>query len=297
MQKEPIPIEVSFPDKGFEKFLCLWLLLGETYNIIVDIGPSSTIKAVINELKRLGVERIDYVLLTHIHLDHSGGLGDFLKQYPMAKVICHKKAISHLINPERLWEGSKKALGNIAFMYGKPVPIHENHLIPHDHAKIDGLHILETPGHASHHISFIYHNRLFPGEACGNRFSYDNIDYLRPATPPPFYMDSFLNSVKILGKEKNMVMYLPHFGRIRDSHSHIDKFKSQVILWKDIVKGILSDYPDVTSEQCLKKILDNDPELKGFESLSHDIRKRELFFLKNSISGYLNYLRRDIADS
>ncbi|HXE95003.1 MAG TPA: MBL fold metallo-hydrolase, partial [Dongiaceae bacterium] len=92
--------------EGFRNFISSWLYRGEGFNLLVDPGPLSTIPRLIATLRSHGVERLDYVLLTHIHIDHAGGAGALLKEFPEAHVICHPDGIRHITAPEKLWEGS-----------------------------------------------------------------------------------------------------------------------------------------------------------------------------------------------
>ena len=106
-----IPIKQDLP--GFERFIGSWVCVGEI-NMVIDVGPSVSVNRLIKALTDMGVDRVDCVALTHIHIDHAGGLALFLEHFPMATVICHEKGIKHLVDPTRLWAGSLKTLGEIA---------------------------------------------------------------------------------------------------------------------------------------------------------------------------------------
>ena len=149
---EPILIELKQERAGFDRFIGAWVCKGEK-NIIVDVGPANSVFRLIESLMAINVERMDFVLLTHIHIDHAGGLADFLQHFTMAKVICHSKGIKHLSDPSKLWAGSRNALGEIADFYGPIKPVKEEKLIPHTEAQIEHLGIIETPGHAPHRPS------------------------------------------------------------------------------------------------------------------------------------------------
>lgn len=292
MEKAPIPIEVPFSSSGFQRFISLWLIIGDSQNIIIDVGPSNTTEGVIRKIKELGIKDIHYVLLTHIHLDHAGGIATFIKNFPMCRVICHKKAIPHLISPDRLWDGSKRVLDGIATIYGRPEPVEEEYLISHETAKVEGLKIIETPGHAPHHLSFIYNNMLFPGEACGNLFTYNGIEYIRPATPPPFFLEKFMQSIDLLPVNKHKELFLSHFRSVKNPVKYIRRFKAQIHLWQKTISKELSTSADLDKERCLNLILNKDPELRRFNLLPEPIRKRERFFLNNSISGFIDHFKR-----
>jgi len=94
----------------------------------VKTGDDKRIPILPEALEEMNVRHVDYILPTHIHLDHAGGLGFLLKHYPGARAICHRKGIPHLIEPAKLWEASKKVLGDIADLYGELVPVPEGNI-------------------------------------------------------------------------------------------------------------------------------------------------------------------------
>ncbi|OPZ55723.1 MAG: Alginate biosynthesis sensor protein KinB [Synergistetes bacterium ADurb.Bin520] len=106
-------IDIDQALEGFRKFISAWLYRVNGATILVDPGPASTIPCLVERLKGAGVERIDHVLLTHIHLDHAGGTGHLMQHFPGARVNCHPKGIPHLAAPQKLWEESKKVLGKV----------------------------------------------------------------------------------------------------------------------------------------------------------------------------------------
>ena len=180
-----LPIAQDMP--GFNPFFGAWVCQDDL-NIMVDVGPANTAGRLVDSMETLGLARLDYIFLTHIHIDHGGALSEVLARYPEARVICHEKGIPHLVDPSRLYEGSLKVLGDLARIYGSPGPIAEEKLVPHTKCRVDGLRIIETPGHAIHHLSFTYGGRLYAGEAAGNYFIVGKREYLRPATPHRFFL-------------------------------------------------------------------------------------------------------------
>ena len=103
----------------------MYLFSGEK-NALVDIGPAVATPNLLSALTRVGMnpEDIDYIVLTHIHIDHAGGVGTAIKKLTNAKVLAHSRARSHLIDPTPLWKASLKTLGDLAVKYGtfEPVP-------------------------------------------------------------------------------------------------------------------------------------------------------------------------------
>src|SRR5690606_16752620 len=143
---DPICIDLDQPSlEGFRQFISAWLVRGEKGTFLVDPGPLSTIPRLLADLGRLGVKRLDYVLLTHIHIDHAGGAGALLAAYPGARVICHPEGSGHLVNPERLWQGSRKVLGPLAEAYGEIVPVPEQRLGVAEEIDAIGVRVFPTP--------------------------------------------------------------------------------------------------------------------------------------------------------
>ena len=287
----PILIEIKQDRPGFDHFIGAWVCKGDI-NIIIDVGPANSVNRLIESLIAMGLDRVDFILLTHIHIDHAGGLSDFLDHFPMAKVICHSKGIRHLVEPSKLWTGSRTALGEIADFYGPIKPVQREMLIPHTDAGIDGLEIIETPGHATHHLSFIYQGNLFVGEAGGNYFIVDEKEYLRPATPPIFSLEESLKGIDLLLAAEDHPICYAHFGKAKSSHRLLHRFRNQLIQWNEIIKEEMCTGQRHIVERSIERLLEKDPNIKAFEAMEPEIRNRERFFLTNSVRGYVGFLQK-----
>lgn len=311
-----LPLHLS----GFQKFLNSWLIMDRSIgrSFLVDTGPAATIPFLEKSLASLGVERIDFLLLTHVHLDHAGGAGEFCQNFPTGQVIVSPKGSRHIVDPSRLWVGSLATLGDMAEAYGKPVPLTSSSIVKSDSGGFP-FEILETPGHASHHLSFIYKNLLFAGEAAGvhlpvepasemmkiwnDKCSLSDIEdlppYLRPATPPPFKMETSLRSIDMLMETNTSTICYCHYGFSDDPSGMLYSHRAQLLFWEREIKfllkeswrsGIVSTEKDMVNK-CLSHLLQVDPCLRRIEFLSGHVRKREEFFLKNSIRGFIRYLK------
>ncbi|MFC1883279.1 MBL fold metallo-hydrolase [Thermodesulfobacteriota bacterium] len=288
---EPILIEIKQDMPGFSGFIGSWLCMSGR-NVLVDVGPANSSQYLMDELDLVGVERLDYILLTHIHIDHSGALAEVLARYPEAKAICHSKAVNHLVNPAALWESSLKSLGPIAEGYGIPKKVDDEKVIPHTKFVMPGLTIMETPGHAVHHLSFCFEKRLFPGEAGGVYRAVGGMKYMRPATPPKLYYDIFMNSLGALLFLKDMPIYFAHLGKCDNSQPHLRQFKDQMTLWRDIISGEIKKGENDLEDRCLRRLIAKDSHLNAFLKMEPIIMEREKFFIRNSIKGFIGYLRR-----
>jgi glyoxylase-like metal-dependent hydrolase (beta-lactamase superfamily II) len=284
-------VEITQVGRGFDGFIGPWLCTG-ALNVLVDVGPASCAEGLLASIKELGVDTIDYVLLTHIHLDHAGALSHVMKAFPSARAIVHEKAVRHLSDPAALWEGSRKVLGAMAEQYGRPQPVAKERLIAHTASQLQQIDIIETPGHAPHHLSFVCMGHLFAGEAGGNYFSWDKREYLRPATPPPFLFEPFLESIQRLMALGDMPICYGHFGKAESSIAMLGRFLTQVLSWKETIKKILVDEKAPTESGCLEALLARDPELQAFAFMDPAVRERERFFMLNSIRGFIGYLKK-----
>ena len=283
-------VEIKQTIPGFNHFIGSWIYRGET-NLVVDVGPANSVNKLIEAMMKMDMERVDYVLVTHIHIDHAGGLAGVLERFPMARVVCHAKGIRHVVEPSKLWEGSLKVLGEVAEAFGPPKAVGEERCLPHTQADIKDLVVIETPGHASHHLSYSYRGHLFAGEAGGNYFSIGDMDYMRPATPPRFFLKDFLSSLdRLMALEDQHICYA-HFGDAPSSRQMLERFRVQIFRWKELIEEEISAGPDDLVTRCVDSLLERDPELKAFELMDPDMQKRERQFMANSVRGYLGFLQ------
>ncbi len=283
-----IRLDLELP--GFTRFISAWLYRGEK-TFLVDPGPSSTVPVLVEALKSLDVDRPDAVLLTHIHLDHAGGTGDLLSAFPGVPVVCHEKAVPHLIDPARLWEGSLKTLGDTARAYGPLTPVPPDLLTDAAAFSGRGVRPVITPGHAPHHVSYLMDNVLIAGEASGvfldvegDRF------YMRPATPPRFFLDVSLKSVDALSDLAPDVMCFGHYGLTRQPREMLARHGEQLVRWHEVIRGVPQEPETDFADRCLRILLEKDPLLAEWDHLPADIRRRERFFLSNSIAGYKGFI-------
>lgn len=277
--------------RGFDNFIGVWLHTG-SINFIVDVGPSVTAPGLINTIKSMGISQLDYILLTHIHIDHAGGMGELTDYFGNTPVVCHKAGIAHLVEPSRLWESTAKTLGHIAEAYGPMRRVDEKRFIDAENFRSDQIQPILTPGHSPHHVSFLTGPFLFAGEAGGVSLSVSrDHHYLRPATPPRFFLETTVESIdKLIKKNPEKICY-SHFG-IRDhAVAMLLKHKEQLYLWEKIIGNELESSPkkDFLSD-CLNLLLQNDKNLSGFFSLNQSAQERERGFLTNSIRGFVSYL-------
>ena len=165
-----LPVAIT----GFDGFIGAWVHTGDPM-VIVDVGPSATAPDLLSALAELDAGAPDLILLTHIHIDHSGGIGDLAVAFPQATVVCHPRAVAHLIDPQRLWQGSLATLGDIARSYGPIQPLAAGQVLSPEQLGTPDIQCIDTPGHAAHHLSFMVDDLLFAGEVGGVHLPMDEV--------------------------------------------------------------------------------------------------------------------------
>ena len=289
-------IDVAPPIPGFEKFISVYVL--ETGKMaLVDIGPSSSVENLISGLKELKLDPADinYVLATHIHIDHAGGIGKAMKYLPNARLVVHERGAPHMADPTRLWEDSQRALGQRALEYQQIEAVPEDRIIiVKDDMVLDlegmEMEILETPGHAAHHVSYFNRKeqRLFVGEAVSNYF--EDIDFIRLSTPSPFNLEQTLTSWDRLVSLSPSSMCYGHFGCTTQVLDKLHEFKRKLLLWGSIIADCVEK--DASYEDMHREIQEQDDTLAKLDGLPPKQRDREVYFINNSIMGMASYFKR-----
>jgi glyoxylase-like metal-dependent hydrolase (beta-lactamase superfamily II) len=292
-------IDLDIASLGYTRFISCWLYQGNEGSFLIDPGPACTIDYLIAELEKHHVSHLDWILLTHIHMDHAGGIGHLAERFPGARIVCHEKAVNHLIDPVRLWEGSLKILGHVARVYGeiKPVPsasIMVTKQVPFG----DGIKVISTPGHAAHHQCFVWKEFLFCGELFGIFQQLDQSIYLRPATPPVFVLDDYLASMDAVAPYMDRQICFSHYGTCHEGAEIIKIARQQLLLWVRVIKEYVdSDLGQVMGpvmDKIIGDLSDNDPVYAQKELLPTEFYQREMHFSVNSIKGIFQYLNRSV---
>jgi len=284
-------ITLNPPLEGFADFISVWLVKGPP-TFLVDVGPASTAAQLAHAIETLGFSRLDYILLTHIHLDHAGAVGQVAGRFRTAKVVCHAKGIPHLVDPAKLWEGTRKVLGPVADGYGPLEPLPAERFVAAQGFAADGIEAVITPGHASHHVSYFSPAALFAGEACGVHYALPGgRDYMRPATPPTFFMNTALDSIDALMARAPGRMVVGHFGMKPNGADLLRRHRGQLLFWEQWMSARIGQCAaDEAVPCCVEGLLAEDPLLGAFSLFPRPAQERERYFLKNSVSGFLGWL-------
>ncbi len=211
-----------------------------------DTGTTLALPNAVAALRERGLsnEDVQYVIPTHVHLDHAGGAGAMMRAFPDARLIIHPRGARHMIDPAKLWQGTVGVYGEerAALLYGEVVPVPEERIIiAEDNTEIDfqgrSLLFIDTPGHARHHFCVVDRDReaVFAGDMLGisyRVFDSDRGPFVFPSTTPvQFEPDAFHESLRRIEALQLHYAYLAHFGRIELSpaifealHQRVDRF-------------------------------------------------------------------------
>ncbi|GAB3755296.1 MBL fold metallo-hydrolase [Lysobacter olei] len=220
-------------DTGFQRprFDAAYLVVEQGRAAFIDCGTNHSVPAMLAALAEqgLGPEAVDWLILTHVHLDHAGGAGLLMQHLPNALLVVHPRGAPHMIDPSRLVAGATAVYGEaeIARSYGviQAVPaarVRE----AEDGAVIElagrALRCVDTPGHARHHFC-VWDERScswFTGDTFG--LSYRELDvqgrpFIIPTTSPvQFEPEPLKASIRTLLSQRPEAMYLTHYGRVED---------------------------------------------------------------------------------
>jgi glyoxylase-like metal-dependent hydrolase (beta-lactamase superfamily II) len=287
---------VELETGGFKNLICSYVLKGKK-PFLIESGPTNSIPNLLSGLRELKVnfEDVEYVAVTHIHLDHGGGAGALLKFLPNAKVIVHPRGMPHLVDPDRLWSSSQKVLGFVSEIFGKPEPVPKERVIAitegtFDLGNKDKLTVSETVGHASHNLSFqeSFNGGIFPGDAAGTYLP--EFDVVVPTTPPPFYLDAALSSLDRLIALKPKALYFSHFGKANNAIERLKDYKLQLQLWADITEeGVMKNQ---SLEEIRERILAEDLVMVQILDFVKSHRIYSKTILENCVRGFIEYAKQ-----
>ncbi len=217
----------------------------------VDTGTNNSVPYLLAALRELGLtaEAVDYVFLTHVHLDHAGGAGLLVRELPNARVLVHPRGAPHMLDPSKVTVASQAVYGEEAFrrLYGEILPIAAERIV----SVPDGyrcalagreLELIHTPGHALHHYAIVdrEHASIFSGDTFG--VSYRELDtaqgpFILPTTSPSqFDPDQLIGSIDRLMSYAPESMYLMHYSRVTDTPRLAASLKSQIREFVRIVR-------------------------------------------------------------
>jgi glyoxylase-like metal-dependent hydrolase (beta-lactamase superfamily II) len=239
---------------GWHQVTAGYLITGDA-PVLVETGSQTSVPHLLAALADLGVDpgELAGVAVTHIHLDHAGGVGDVAAAFPRATVYVHQRGARHLVDPTKLVDSAAMVYGDLLdSLYGRLTPT------PSERVRVleDGdelvvssnrtLTTVDSPGHAKHHLALHDSDSglLFAGDAVGVRLP--DVGVLRPATPPPdFDLDQALTSLRRFAERRPAGIALAHFGLVPDPQAILDEAQETLTQWAEVAEAAWRDGRDI----------------------------------------------------
>jgi len=296
--------EIDTRMAGYSGITAGYLILGDR-PCLVETGTSTSAPVVRDALASLGVGPDDLatVVVTHIHLDHAGGVGDIAGFYPSAEIVVHEKGARHLADPTRLMASAKMVWGDkLDVLFGT--------LAPTDAARIRALGDIGTvdlgngralsshysPGHAKHHVGLLdsLTGDLYVGDAAGVYMP--ETGDLRPASPPPdFDLEVALRSIDLFGALGPQRLLFSHYGPVDDVPATLERSAEELRVWVDLTKQARAEGLDLDHAVAMVR----DRTRERYAALQTDTATAERFELlsgaQSNVGGIMHWLDRSGA--
>jgi glyoxylase-like metal-dependent hydrolase (beta-lactamase superfamily II) len=187
---------------------------------IVETAPASSLESVLAGLEAVGADHLDWIVVTHIHLDHAGAAGHLARRFPEARIVVRSEGAPHLVDPTKLWASASRLYDDMERLWGSmlPVPAERIAAVAEDGVVADlgdgrVLRAVYTPGHAAHHMALFEPagGDVFTGDAIGVYLA--EVGAVHPATPPPeFDLEAALDSIERVRRLRPGRVFPTHFG-------------------------------------------------------------------------------------
>jgi glyoxylase-like metal-dependent hydrolase (beta-lactamase superfamily II)/uncharacterized coiled-coil protein SlyX len=307
--------QVDLEERGLPGWTAGYLLKGTGHSgwMLIETGPASSSERLFAAADSLGISpgQVKYIGVTHIHLDHAGGLGVIARYFQDAEIWVHPRGERHLVDPTRLIAGSRAVYGEKKMQeYGEVRPVSPERLRSAREGKIISLgersiEVWETPGHAKHHVCFYDRQTrgLFSGDAVGVYLPLTSKllkqPVTRPATPGPDFNGALmLQDLYRLALSEVQNLYFTHFGAASPAQLLIELVLGQLLMHMRIAGNYLEEED---AQQKLTRAL-QEQTIKGLcsclaeKSIARDLVSNEMDLmlepLYDSADGLLSYLHQ-----
>lgn len=212
-------------------FDAVHLVVDEGRAAFVDCGTAHSVPAMLEALDELAIPResVDWLFLTHVHLDHAGGAGQLMQALPNARAVVHPRGAPHMVDPRKLIDASIAVYGRELYdrLYGELLPIDATRVLATTEGQRFALgrrefEILHTPGHALHHQTFFDHGSrsVFTGDTLGLSYRIFDVDgraFAVPTTSPSqFDPEQLIDSIRRILARRPDAAFLTHYARVDD---------------------------------------------------------------------------------
>ncbi len=217
---------------GNERVIGCW----QVGDVLIDPGPASCL---VTLLDALGDERPRALLLTHIHLDHAGATGSLVERWPDLEVYVHERGAPHLMEPSRLLKSARRLYGDdMERRWGEvlSVPSANVHLLRGGEQLLEGrFEVAYTPGHASHHVSYLHDGIAFVGDAAGVRITPQTLT-IPPTPPPDIDIDAWHSSIDRVRAWKPELLAMTHFGSSDEVEDQLAELADRLDNWAALAR-------------------------------------------------------------
>lgn len=247
---------------GRERITSAYLLEGDE-PALVETGPTTSVAAVLEGLTRAGMAAGDlaHVVVTHIHLDHAGGVGTLSRTFDRATIWVHDRGAPHLADPSRLVRSVARVYGEqlMRALFGPVEAVDASRIRAvkdGDSIALSGrtLDVIYTPGHASHHVALAdsLTGAVFTGDALGIHLP--DVGVLRPATPPPeIDVERAVESIERIRERAGPMLMFSHYGPVSQADELCELASRRLRAWADAVRDAMAETADL---ERIAEILD-----------------------------------------
>jgi len=287
-------LDLDFRDT--EGLVAAYLVPEEDGWTLVETGPTSCRSALLAAIGAAGVQasEVRHVFVTHVHLDHAGGVGALASDLPNATFYAHELGVPHLVDPTRLVASARRAWGAAADpLWGPIVPVAASRVVAlrgGESFPIQGgsLDVLPTPGHARHHLAFFdtRTRAIFTGDGAGVRL--ERSLRVRPAIPPPdLDLEQLFDSVEAMRRRDPRRVLYSHFGPSPDGPGDLARYRGIVEEWRDVALAAARERPD--ADYVTERLRAHDRAQAGSAAASTDDRSGLVSGYELAARGLLRY--------
>jgi glyoxylase-like metal-dependent hydrolase (beta-lactamase superfamily II) len=246
---------------GRDRVICAY----EVDGLVVDPGPASSVETLLEGLEGRTPRGL---LLTHIHLDHAGASGVLCRHFPELEVYVHEVGAPHLIDPSKLLASAGRLYGDqMERLWGEVAPVPEARVrVLKGGETVDGFRVAYTPGHASHHVSYLHEESgdAFVGDVAGVRIPPSGFT-LAPTPPPEIDVEAWLESLRTIDGWNPQRLCLTHFGPVTEVTDHLHAVRTALADNADLVRRMGEEEFIAHTEQVLNEELSDPDAVLSFE--------------------------------
>ena len=290
---------------GYEGITASYLIRGSK-PCLIETGTARSAPIVMAQLAKLGIDPDDLatIVVTHIHLDHAGGVGDLAKLFPRAQVAVHERGARHLADPAKLVASAHRVFGEaMDRLFGDLLPTPaERLMVLGDTGIIDlgdgrSLAAFHNPGHASHHVGLVdsLTGDLYTGDAAG--VYVPETAEVRPSTPPPdFDLALTLNSLNRMSDVHATRLLFSHYGPVTDVASTLDASEAQLNYWVESVERARGETEDLDHAIALVQERDRADHVAFYSDAALVEKHEALSSISANVMGVTRWMDRPLPD-